>query len=147
MLTKCMLGINANKHVLYGVVAVVLWPTVGEGSHPSRYVGHEFLRRRFFVPSLRRHTHRQVNAIAVYDIPTQSNIAVLIKYHYKTTVEGIHNVLALSYLAYGFSIQYYDRFCAYPSIRQALMSQLWWWIAIVWGTITLQVGPYNNNEL
>jgi len=23
-----MLGINANKHVLYGVVAVVLWPTV-----------------------------------------------------------------------------------------------------------------------
>lgn len=94
-----------------------------------------------------RHTHRQVNAIAVYDIPTEPNIALLIKYHYKTTVEGIHNVFALTCLDYGLLNTILRPILSIPEHSAGTD------VAVIvvnchcMGTITLQLGPYNNNEL
>ena len=88
-----------------------------------------------------------MNAIAVYDIPTQSNIAVLIKYHYKTTVEGIHNVLALSCLAHGLLNTILRPILSIPEHSAGTD------VAVIvvnchcLGTITLQLGPYINNKL
>ena len=88
-----------------------------------------------------------MNAIAVYDIPAQSNIVVLIKYHYKTTVEGIHNVLALSCLAYGLlntilrPILFIPDHSAGTDVAFIVVN------CHCMGIITLQLGPYNNNKL
>ena len=99
-----MPGINTNKHVLYGIVAVVLGLTVAfywsEGRvricpvcRPLNPTVGVFLPHHFD-----RHILRQVNAIKVLDIQTKPKHVILITYRHVITVEGLSNVLALSYL-------------------------------------------------
>ena len=99
-----MPDINTNKHVLYGIVAVVLGLTVAfswsEGRVRIRPVCRPLIPTvGVFLPHhFDRHILWQVNAIKVLDIPTKPKHVILIKYRHVITVEGLSNVLALSYL-------------------------------------------------
>ena len=99
-----MPGINTNKHVLYGVVAVVLGLTVAfswsEGRVRIRPVYRPLIPTvGVFLPHhFDRHILRQVNAMKVLHIPTEPKHATLIKYRYLTTMEGLRNVSTPSYL-------------------------------------------------
>ena len=99
-----MPDINTNKHVLYGVVAVVLGLTVAFSWSKGEFAPIPVCRPRIptvevFLPHhFDRHILRQVNAMKVLHIPTKPKHVILIKYRHVTTVEGLRNVLALSYL-------------------------------------------------
>jgi hypothetical protein len=99
-----MPGINTNTRVLYGVVAVVLRLKVAFSWLKGGFAPIPVCRPRIptvevFLPHhFDRHFLRKVNTIEVLDTPTEPKHVILIKYRYLSTLEGLHDVYALSYL-------------------------------------------------